>query len=147
MLRGPNAKILESDYDVALRAERLTEYRKLWELTETLGWYGNHEITTKTAKKLLTDFDQWYFKYGAGILLAHDSVDAFEGLLLALHEYNGDEINIRQLGTKLRYALSFDIGGKNRPFLRRNPRKGELDQKVLLAELNSSQNKSDQDKV
>lgn len=31
-------KKLESDYDAILRAERLTEYRKLWYLLEPIGW-------------------------------------------------------------------------------------------------------------
>lgn len=46
-------KKLESDYDAALRAERLVEYRRLWKLMEPIGWYGKHEITSETTKNYL----------------------------------------------------------------------------------------------
>src|SRR6185436_18683282 len=73
-------KKLESDYDVTLRTERLAEYRKLWQLTEPIGWYGKHEITSEMAKKLLTDLDHWYFENGGGLLLSDVSINIFEEL-------------------------------------------------------------------
>lgn len=124
---------LESDYDVALRTERLAEYRKLWQLTEPLGWYGKHEITSETAKKLLADFDHWYFENGGGLLLSDVSVKIFEELLHALHEYSDDPERIRRLGTKLRAALSYDIGGRRLPLLRRRVREQDLEKDVILA--------------
>lgn len=62
------------------------------------------------------------------------SVDIFEEVLLALHRYNGDVDSIRKLGTRLRYTLAYDIGGRNRLLLWRQTRKEDLDQKVLIAE-------------
>jgi hypothetical protein len=127
-------KKLESDYDVTLRAERLAEYRKLWALTETLGWYGNHEINPEVTQILVAELDHWYFENGGGILLSDISIEPFEQLLLALHKYNSNVDGLRQLGTNLRYALSFDVGGRNRPLLRNRPPQKESEQKVLIAE-------------
>ena len=121
---------LQSDYDSALRSERLAEYRKLWALTETLGWYGKQEISEKTVEKLLADFDHWYFENGSG-------------LLIALNQFDGDVISIRKLGTKLRYTLAYDIGGRNAPLLERRSRSEILDHEVLRAnrEKNNETNK------
>jgi hypothetical protein len=126
-------KKLESDHDIALRTERLPEYRRLWALTEVLGWYGSHDVNAEVAKKLLEELDHWYFENGGGLLLSATSVDLFEKLLLTLHKYDGDNDGLRQLGSSLRYALSFDVGGKNRPMLKGQPRKGELEPEVLIA--------------
>jgi len=124
-------KQLASDYDVALRTERLTEYRKLWHLTEPLGWYGNHEITPETAKKFLASYDHWYFENGSGLLLSDLSLDVFEELLLALDKYDGNPDEVRKIGTRLRSALTYDIGGRSLPLLRRRPHSNELAQKIL----------------
>jgi len=126
-------KKLESDYDVTLRTERLIEYRKLWQLTEPIGWYGKHEITSETAKKLLIDLDRWYFENGGGLLLSDVSVNIFEELLHALYQNNGDPDRIRRLGTKLRAALAYDVGGRRRPLLRRHVREQELEKVVVIA--------------
>jgi len=125
-------KKLISDYDIALRSERLKEYRKLWELTELLGWYGNHAVTPEIATKLLSDFDHWYFKNGGGLLLSDLSVFEFEALLLALKKYDGDSNKIRTQATRLRAALAYDIGGRNLPLLRRRPRAHELERNARI---------------
>jgi hypothetical protein len=124
---------LESDYDVALRTERLTEYRKLWQLTESIGWYGKHEITPKTAKKLLADIHQWYFENGGGLFLSDVSMNCFEELLQALDQQDVEPERLRKLGTKLRAALAYDVGGRKRPLLRPNIRKQELEKKDVIA--------------
>lgn len=127
-------KKLVSDYDVALRTERLAEYRRLWQLTELLGWYGNHEITSKTAKKLLADLDHWYFEGGGGLLLSDLSVDVYEELLFALDHYNDNPDAVRKIGTRLRSAMVYDIGGRSLPILRRPPSRSELEERALMAE-------------
>lgn len=126
-------KKLESDYDVTLRTERLTEYRKLWHLTESIGWYGQHEITPETAKKLLADLDHWYFENGAGLLLSDDSIEVFEELLRALYQYGGEPERLRRLGTKVRVALAYDVGGRRRPLLRPAVREEELEKADVVA--------------
>jgi hypothetical protein len=123
---------LESDYDVALRAERLTEYRKLWQLMEPIGWYGKHEITSETAKKLLTDLDHWYFD-GGGLLLSDISYQSFEDLLRALDKYDGVPEHLRPVGSKLRTAVAYDIGGRKRPLLRPRIRQEELERAEVIA--------------
>ena len=113
---------LETDYDAALRAERLVEYRKLWQLMEPIGWYGKHEITSETVKKLLADIDHWYFQ-GGGLLLSDVSYQSFEELQRALDKYEGVPDHLRPVGSKLRTSLAYDIGGRKRPLLR--PRIGQ----------------------
>jgi hypothetical protein len=98
-----------------------------------MGWYGKHEITSETAKKLLTDLDRWYFENGGGLLLSDVSVTIFEELLHALYQNNGDPERIRRLGTKLRAALAYDVGGRRLPLLRRRIRQQELEKEAVIA--------------
>ena len=133
---------LESDYDAALRAERLAEYRKLWQLLEPLGWYGKHEITAETAEKLLADLDHWYFE-GGGLLLSDVSYQSFEELLRALKTYAGLPEGLRPVGSKLRTSLAYDIGGRKRPLLRPRIRQEELERAELIASRQSSKIRSD----
>ena len=128
---------LESDYDAALRAERLAEYRKLWQLLEPIGWYGKHEITSETAKKLLADLDHWYFE-GGGLVLSDISYQSFEELLRALDKYDGVPEHLRPVGSKLRTALAYDIGGRKRPLLRPRIRQQELERADVIASRQSS---------
>ena len=130
-------KKLESDYDAILRTERLAEYRKLWQITEPIGWYGKHEITSKTAKKLLSDLDHWYFE-GGGLLLSDISYKSFEELLRALNEYDGVPEHLRPVGSKLRTSLAYDIGGRKRPLLRPRVRQQELERADVMASRLSS---------
>jgi len=98
-----------------------------------LGWYGNHQISQKIAKKLLADFDRWYFENGSGLLMSNRSVNVYEELLLALEQFDGDVNSLRKLGTKLRYTLAYDVGGRNAPLLQRSSRKDNLAHEVLIA--------------
>jgi hypothetical protein len=103
-----------------------------------LGWYGKHEITTDTARKLLADLDHWYFENGGGLLLSDISYKSYEELLQALDKYDGDPDHLRPIGSKLRSSLAYDIGGRKRPLLKpRVPRK-ELERPEVIAERLSS---------
>ena len=128
---------LESDYDVALRTERLAEYRRLWQLMESIGWYGKHEITPETAEKLLADIDHWYFE-GGGLLLSDVSYQSFEELQRALDKYDGVPDHLRPIGSKLRTAMAYDIGGRKRPLLRPRIRQQELERADVIASRLSS---------
>jgi len=130
-------KKLESDYDAALRSERLAEYRKLWQLMEPIGWYGKHEITSETINKLLADIDHWYFE-GGGLLLSDVSYQSFEELQRSLDRYDGAPDHLRPVGSKLRTALAYDIGGRKRPLLRPNIRQQELERSDVMASRLSS---------
>ena len=134
---------LESDYDAALRAERLAEYRKLWQLMEPIGWYGERAAgTAETARKLLADLDHWYFE-GGGLLLSDVSYQSFEELLRALATYNALTKDLRPVGSKLRTSLAYDIGGRKRPLLRPRIRLEELERAELIAVRQSSSIGSD----
>ena len=128
---------LESDYDATLRAERLAEYRKLWQLLEPIAWYGKHQITSKTAKKLLADLDHWYFE-GGGLLLSDISYQSFEELLRALDKYDDVPEHLRPIGSKLRTGLAYDIGGRKRPLFRPRIRQEELERPDVIASRLSS---------
>jgi hypothetical protein len=125
-------KKLEADYDATLRTERLAEYRKLWQLTEPTGWYGRHEITSETAKRLLSDIDHWYFENGGGLLLSDISYECVEEVLRALDRYDGTVEDVRRAASKLREALTYDIGGRKRPLLRPRIRQQELERPDLI---------------
>ena len=134
---------LELDYDVALRTERMAEYRKLWQLMEPIGWYGGtHEITAEIAKKLLADIDhshinRSYFE-GGGLLLSDVSCQSFEELRRAIDKYDGAPEHLRPVGSKLRTALAYDIGGRKRPLLRPRIRQQELERPDVIASRLSS---------
>lgn len=123
---------LESDYDARLRAERLAEYRQLWQMMESIGWYGGHEITTESAKQLLRDLDHWYFENGSGLLLSDVSYESLEELLRALYTYEDTPDQLRRIGSKLRTALAYDIGGRKRPLLRPRIREEELERPDVI---------------
>ena len=125
-------KKLESDYDVTLRTERLIEYRKLWQTLEPIGWYGQHEITPVTAKKILDDLDHWYFENGGGLFLSDVSYDSFEELLRALSNYDGQLDALRSAGSKLRTSLVYDVGGRKRPLLRPHVRQEDLERASVI---------------
>ena len=126
-------KKLEADYDTTLRTERVAEYRKLWQLTEPTGWYGKHEITSETAKRLLSDLDHWYFENGGGLLLSDVSYKCLEELLRALDGYDGTVEDVRSTASKLREALTYDIGGRKRSLLRPRIRQQDLERPDLIA--------------
>jgi hypothetical protein len=128
---------LESDYDAILRAERLAEYRRLWQIMEPIGWYGRHGVTAKTARKLLGDLDHWYFE-GGGLLLSDISYQSFEELLQALDHYDGAPEHLRPVGSKLRTSLTYDIGGRKRPLLRPRVGQKELERADVIASRLSS---------
>jgi hypothetical protein len=125
-------KKLESDYDITLRTERLTEYRKLWQIMEPIGWYGEHEITSVTTKKLLGDLDHWYFENGGGLFLSDVSYNSFEELLRVLSNYDGQLDALRSVGSKLRTSLVYDIGGRKRPLLRPHVRQEDLERASVI---------------
>jgi hypothetical protein len=128
---------LESDFDAIIRTERLAEYRKLWQLMEPIGWYGKHEITAETAKKLLSDLDHWYFE-GGGLLLSDISYDSFVQLLQALDKYDGVPEHVRPVGSKLRVALTYDVRGRSRPLLDPDIRQRDLERPDVMASRLSS---------
>lgn len=125
-------KKLESDYDARLCGERLAEYRQLWQMMESIGWYGGHEITTESAKQLLRDLDHWYFENGSGLLLSDVSYKSLEELLRALYYYEGEPDQLRRIGSKLRTALTYDIGGRKRPLLWPKIRREELERPDVI---------------
>lgn len=123
---------LESDYDAQLRSERLAEYRQLWQMMESIGWYGGHEITMESAKQLLRDLDHWYFENGSGLLLSDVSYKSLEELLRALYYYEDEPDQLRRIGSKLRTALAYDIGGRKRPLLRPRIGREELERPEVI---------------
>jgi hypothetical protein len=104
---------------------------------EPIGWYGKHEITAETARKLLDSLDHWYFE-GGGLLLSDVSYLSFEELLRALATYNAHTEDLRPVGSKLRTSLAYDIGGRRRPLLRPRIRQEELERAELIAFRQSS---------
>lgn len=124
---------LALDYDSTLRAERLKEYKKLWELTEPLGWYGNHAINPEDAKELLAKLDHWYFQDGGGLLMSEVTVMLFEKLLYKLKNYKSASDEIRMIGTKLRSSMAYDVGGRNLPLLAPRADERKLERKLHRA--------------
>jgi hypothetical protein len=92
---------LESDYDLALRNERLAAYRELWKRLQPLAKYFRPEaITYRRLKQLGADLRAWYFETG-GIYLTPESRDAYFELMDGLRDAvaaRAEELD-REVGT------------------------------------------------
>lgn len=113
---------LESEYDIRLRADRLTAYRKLWLSLQPLARYARPTpVTHQVVGRLFGQLRAWYFQDG-GIFLSHHARDAYFALMDELRELVAREPSdsareldfeafetLRQLGSDLRTAMVNDV--------------------------------------
>lgn len=123
-------KELEAQYDKELRAERLRYYAELWSLTERLAKYSRPgPVTVEVLRRLSAELREWYFKRG-GLFMSQRTRDGYFALQDALgksidvqgrndkHELQEPEFEgIRTIGSRLRTAMTVDVGSRKEPLL------------------------------
>ncbi|RPJ51603.1 MAG: hypothetical protein EHM21_02320 [Chloroflexi bacterium] len=114
-------KDLELEYNKDLRAKRIDEYRRLWQLTEVFPRYERPQgLFIKDLQCFQTNLQKWYFQQG-GLFLSDRSQPAYFAVKKLLQdtikkckpedpvETNTDE-EIYQAVRSLRRALAEDVG-------------------------------------
>lgn len=125
---------LSVEYDRELRKGRMAAYMELWKRMKDLARYSREgPLTYHLVRQTSERLREWYFD-GSGMLLSQRSRDPYFKLKEAMQviidnkelESRPDEpleeSRLKEVlgwGTKLRNALSDDIGSREKPFLRR----------------------------
>ncbi|MEU9785554.1 hypothetical protein AB0H92_32120 [Streptomyces phaeochromogenes] len=118
---------LEHGYDKELRTERLTAYRKLWQLTGALPRYPWPANPTRSdLRNLIERCHSWYFEVG-GLLFSQKTKDAYFEMMNSLDRAAGRQVSddtrvvdevfedLFIAGERLRLHLAADIGTSLRP--------------------------------
>jgi len=113
---------LEHGYHKELRAERVTAYKQLWQMTSSLPRYAWPEYPTRSElRTLIEKFHTWYFEIG-GMFFSEKSKIAYFVMMNALDGAAGRLIaddtrvdgptyeNLFNTGEQLRIELAVDIG-------------------------------------
>ena len=69
-------KLWVSAYETKMLEQRLTDYRKLWRLTESTSRRKISTLTSQSAHALAEQLTDWYYREG-GIVLSEDARDKF----------------------------------------------------------------------
>ena len=120
---------LTREYDLALRAERLTAYRKLWNLLRPLHPYARQPLAVSEARALSATLSDWYAS--EGFLLSLSSWREYGVLQRGLASIGADEPGrildedeLDLLGNRterLQNSLTEEIGTRERSALRSQP--------------------------
>lgn len=124
-------KELEAEYDKDLRQERLTSYKTLWAITQPLAKYARPEpVTPGRLRKLSDDLRQWYFENG-GIFMSEATREEYfalqeelkariaaHGADLSKSLTDNDYATARKRGSRLRTAITIDVGTRKQPMLK-----------------------------
>jgi hypothetical protein len=123
---------LTIEYDKELRKERLSAYLKLWPKLKPLARYSPPSpVSRQLVKDTSEDMRDWYFDTG-GVYLSRESRDHYFKLKGTMQKIIDDPEILEEDGslpgkwvktlhyeaTRLRAALSDDIGTRQEPFLR-----------------------------
>jgi hypothetical protein len=125
---------LSVEYDRELRKSRTAAYAELWKKMKPLARYSvESPLTYGIVRQTSESMRDWYFD-GSGILLSQASRDPYFKLKEAMQKIIDDnelerrpdepleESRLKDVhgwGSKLRNALSNDIGSREKPFLRK----------------------------
>jgi hypothetical protein len=123
---------LTIEYDKELRKNRMAAYKELWPLMKPLARYSVEQpITYEIVKDTSERMRDWYFDVG-GIFLSRESRQPYFKMKESMQQIVDDselqkdqqqalgERRLRlltQQGTKLREALSNDVGSRRSPFI------------------------------
>lgn len=125
---------LQLKFDASLRDLRIKAYRDLWRALEDLAKYGRREALSKDqAQTLLHELKTWYFETG-GLVLSRDARQDYFALLDGLQVVIGltentlsaaDDEFLRVLGSRLRTAMTRDVGTRRTFVFRGDPEREE----------------------
>lgn len=121
-------KLWVGSYDTKMLEQRLTDYRKLWQLTESTSDRKISALTSQSARALAEQLTDWYYRDG-GIVLSGDARDRFFDARNSLEPvkpaHNTKEWHNQVVGafSALRTALCEDMNSRRGPTLRSRERK------------------------
>jgi hypothetical protein len=125
---------LQLKFDDSLRDLRITRYEELWKTLRPLAKYGRSTaLSHKQTSDLIAALSTWYFDTG-GLVLSSDAREDYfalqDGLELALarpeRELTADEDEfLRVLGSRLRTAMTRDVGTRRTFVFRGDPERDE----------------------
>jgi hypothetical protein len=118
---------LEHGYDKELRAERVTAYKQLWQITGAVPRYQWPGKTTRSElRELIERCHSWYFEVG-GLFFSQRTKDAYFEMMNVLDAAAGRQIgddteieddvyaDLFRTGEHLRLHLAADVGTGLRP--------------------------------
>jgi hypothetical protein len=125
---------LQLKFDESLRELRIEAYKELWKDLEDLAKYGRPDaLTNEKAQKLRATLRTWYFHTG-GLVLSTDARQDYFTLLDGLELVIGrgdivlsdeDDEFLRVLGSRLRSAMTRDVGTRRTFIFRGDPERDE----------------------
>ena len=125
---------LQLKFDESLRDLRISAYKELWEHLGKLAKYGRPEALSKSEAQTLRDsLRTWYFHTG-GLVLSSSTRQDYFTMLDALELLIGRPENIisdqddeflRILGSRLRTAMTRDVGTRRTFIFRGDPEREE----------------------
>lgn len=125
---------LQLKFDESLRDLRIGAYKELWEHLGTLAKYGRPETLSKSQAQTLRDsLRTWYFHTGGLVLSSSTRQDYFtmlDGLELVIGRHENiisdqDDEFLRVLGSRLRTAMTRDVGTRRTFIFRGDPEREE----------------------
>lgn len=125
---------LQLKFDESLRDLRIGAYKELWEHLGKLAKYGRPEALSKSqAQTLRDDLSTWYFHTGGLVLSSSTRQDYFsllDGLELVIGRHENiisgqDDEFLRILGSRLRTAMTRDVGTRRTYIFRGDPEREE----------------------
>jgi len=125
---------LQLKFDESLRELRIGAYKELWEHLGKLAKYGRPEALSKSQAQTLRDsLRTWYFHTG-GLVLSNstrqDYFNMLDGLELVIGRHENivsdqDDEFLRVLGSRLRTAMTRDVGTRRTFIFRGDPEREE----------------------
>jgi len=125
---------LQLKFDASLRDLRIAAYKDLWRTLEDLAKYGRRDPLLKhRAQTLRDELKTWYFETG-GLVLSRDArqdyfalLDGLEVVIAAAEDTlsAADDEYLRVLGSRLRTALTRDVGTRRTFVFRGDPEREE----------------------
>jgi hypothetical protein len=125
---------LQLKFDESLRDLRIGAYKELWEHLGKLAKYGRPETLSKSQAQTLRDsLRTWYFHTGGLVLSSSTRQDYFtmlDGLELVIGRRENiisdqDDEFLRILGSRLRTAMTRDVGTRRTFIFRDDPEREE----------------------
>jgi hypothetical protein len=125
---------LQLKFDASLRGLRIGAYKELWKELDALAKYGRPDALSRSkAEDLRDSLRDWYYDSGGLVLSTETRGDYFrllDGLELVInHSTNimrdADDEFLRVLGSRLRTAMTRDVGTRRTFIFRGDPEREE----------------------
>lgn len=104
---------LEAQADLSITAQvfvpRLGAYRALWELTQSLRFFGGGPLSDEARQEVAWAMTDWYYKGGNGIFLSQKAMDSWLEARRQLEAESSTDLQVRDAFSALRAQLKNDL--------------------------------------